>query len=278
MRNPDDVTLNELWTAFKAQDEKFYIEYGRPSPKDKENDHLERETHENIRNPDDMTLEEIYAGFDAQVKGFDAKGVDRSFHEMFPTELKHYALVKPFEAKTRITVGDIIRHTKRNYKGISRRGLVVKIVHTYEDVSVDKGPAVDYFVLGRLPLPKKMKGVKQKNELWEIYPDNHYIFKYDSYIADQQTKIAALSYLNKSQGKLIELPPKMRNRVLKHMGQTDEQINRDNENNKRVKDIIKADKNKRSITFMIEEKKQIQGKLDLDDKLNIIFNGKKFIG
>lgn len=195
-----------------------------------------------------ITLDDIVDGIIAKNISFDAEKIDAMYHEMYPNELQQYALVKPYEVISQISVGSIIRYNKKKTNGISCASFVVKIVYTTDDISVQYGSVLDYLLLGRLP--RVWKHDQRKKKLWRIYPSNHHIFKFDDAILNQENKKKMLHYYKKysSNVKMISIPAKERNKILKHMGATDEEIEKDNELEKQLREIFDS-KNKKKPSY-----------------------------
>jgi len=161
---------------------------------------------------DDITLDDIFSGIQKQNEKFDAKKIDRLYHELFPDQLLKYEFIPPLRVQDNISVGSVIRYVKTN-NDISCVSIVKSIVYTYEYGE----KILDYFILST---------VHYSNSIWRLYPSNYYIFKYSRNIADQKF-INKLLKLNEEKGiktKNITISPKDRHKLLKNLGLTDKEI------------------------------------------------------
>ena len=113
---------------------------------------------------DKISLEDIINGFDDQSASFDYKKTDNMIRHKYSKELGMYDLVSPSEIAELLSKGDVIRYTKRPDYELSCVGIIKNII--YVDT---KKRIIDYMLLG----------APSRDNVWKIYPSNHYIFLRD---------------------------------------------------------------------------------------------------
>jgi len=264
MRNPDDISLDEIFASMIAEQERSLVDNG-PNISKKRN---VPKTNKNRGNSGDITLEEIYASMEARNKKFDAVYVDIFYHEIFSDELARYTLVKPFEVDSQITKGSVIRYiegTTKETAKISCASLVIKAVFTD---GIEEGKILDHFLLTT---------VYNGEKIWKIFPSNYYIFQYLPSIGDQKFAIS-LRKIEAKKGKNtkeIKVTLQERRKILKNIGMTDKEIKKNMVLNERIDKILESNENKKLSYGNIRVNQE-----NLNDVLNMIMqqddnNGKK---
>lgn len=234
IKNPDDVTMEEIFLSMDKQYKKYVAENGltmyETNKITKTKKIIKSENSENTRNPDDISMDEVYASMNRKIENFDAANIDITYHEMFPIELAKYEFIKPFEVKTQITEGNTIRYIKTD-GDISCASIVVGVFNTSNDETLD------YFLLAT---------VAKDKTFWRLQPDNYYIFRYSGNIADQilLNKLKKMHEKYETTGK-IKLTPQMQRKVLEHMGCTEKEIVLDD----KVDFLIDAETNKKKAIY-----------------------------
>lgn len=179
------------------------------------------------------TKANIIAAIESNNVSFDLEKIDRMYHNKYPDELAHYTLVKPFEIRTQIGKGSVIKYTKKNQDELSITALVTAVEYSYLN------DAVQCFLLRR---------INKQGAVWKIFPSNHYIFVYSKIIGDQRisTKIKEIAQEQGRNYKNIELTPKTRNRLLKNCGMTDGEIEKTKILDEKLEKIFNSNKTKKN--------------------------------
>lgn len=113
---------------------------------------------------DKISFDDIVDGFDDQSSSFDYKKIDNMVRYKYSKQLELYDLVSPSEITDLISKGDVIRYTKRPDYELSCVSIVKDVIFIDSNKRI-----IDYILLGA---PKR-------ENVWKIYPSNHYIFLRD---------------------------------------------------------------------------------------------------
>lgn len=142
---------------------------------------------------DAITNEDIFGGIQSQCKKFDdyMLNIDTVIRKSDGEKLKHFVLVKPFELTSQIDIGNYVRFIKKKTFKISCVCVVKEIV---------------YVTASKRSIKKILLSPLKYNNIFIIYPYNHYIYKKDMNIFDQ-AKVQKLEelYAEKKNVKMISI-------------------------------------------------------------------------
>jgi hypothetical protein len=140
---------------------------------------------DNDVNVDNILTDEIFKKFAKQVASFDSVNIDKKIRAEYEknNELDKYELIAPNHVAKSITLGDIIKFTKKDTYQISCASIVKHIKYIYNNKNI-----IDYISLT----------TNNANHIWRIYPANHFIYRLNRHGEDRNVIECLKKYVSET--------------------------------------------------------------------------------
>lgn len=194
---------------------------------------------------DNITLDDIVGSFpennDEREKKLD--GIEDIYRKEYRI-LNYYSFINPFIYRNELKPGAIIRYSSRIDR-LSCASRIVKVLY-----SVDK-------TVSQLKLTAINKG--KKSDIWEIYPELYYIFKYNT----KTTRLGrAFNKAGLTSKEIYNSDNEIRNMIIKN----EKQKSYNNKVQKVVNGLANTDKNKLNINSLTHADPSLASRVIRSDK------------